>query len=306
MRQHLRFYRHRWFKAWLAMTALSAALIIMMEAVGNHAVRPAAFFYGAAAGPMALLVAVHDRTGIGTSVPGVTLVGMFLFGGGVALLLGGYFDSLLIPDGASLDILRVGWIEEPAKLVPILALALTGRHLTKAAGVALGLSCATGFAVMESMSYAWKNVDKDSAVGAGVVLFTRGLTTPFGHLVWTGMVCAIAFEVWHLAGRVVFTVTIACAFTVAATLHSINDGLLVLDVPAPVRLLFPVVAAVSYWLFHQATGDLSPRVPGGAAALAVRIATPPGLRPPAGEFAVRITAPPGLQPPAGAPPGRSA
>ncbi|MGW0063731.1 hypothetical protein ACWDTT_27825, partial [Streptosporangium sandarakinum] len=75
---------------------------------------------------------------------------------------------------------------------------------------------------------------------------------------------------------------------------------------APVRLLFPVVAAVSYWLFHQATGDLSPRVPGGVAALAVRITTPPGLRPPAGEFAVRITAPPGLQPPAGAPPGRSA
>ena len=134
MREHLRFYRHRWFKVWIAMIALSTALIAVIETVGNQAVLPAAFFYGAAAGPIALLVAIHDRTGIGNSVPGMTLIGMFLFGGGVALMIGGYFDSLLITSKNGPTILRVGWIEEAAKIVPPLAVALKGRYLTKAAG----------------------------------------------------------------------------------------------------------------------------------------------------------------------------
>ncbi|MFF0578897.1 PrsW family glutamic-type intramembrane protease [Streptosporangium saharense] len=243
---------------WIAMMALSASLIFMMEMVGNRAVMPAAFFYGAAAGPVALLVAIHDRTRIGDSVPGTTLVGMFLFGGGVALLLGGYFDALLISEKDSPTILRVGWIEEAAKFVPLLAVALTGTHLTKPAGVALGLSCATGFAIMESMSYAWKSIKQDSAVEAGMVLFMRGLTTPFSHLAWTGLVCAVAFGVWQARRRVVLTSAVTAAFAAAAVLHSLNDGLLILDLPGGVRLFFPVVAAVSYWLFHRATRDLGP------------------------------------------------
>ncbi|GAA3514519.1 RsiW-degrading membrane proteinase PrsW (M82 family) [Streptosporangium album] len=267
MREHFRFYRHRWFKVWIAMAALSAALIAMTEAVGNRAVMPAAFFYGAAAGPVGLLVAIHDRTGIGASVPGVTLVGMFLFGGGVALLLGGYFDALFIPDKHGPSILQVGWIEESAKALPLLLVALTGRHLTKAAGVALGLSCATGFAIMESMSYAWKNVDHAGAVNAGMVLFMRGLATPFSHLAWTGLICAVAFGAWQARGRIVITFSVAGAFVAAAVLHSLNDGLLTLDIPGPVRLLFLVVAAVSYWLFYRATRDLVPGAAAGPAAV---------------------------------------
>ncbi|WP_344972884.1 PrsW family glutamic-type intramembrane protease [Streptosporangium fragile] len=243
------------------MIALSFSLIAMMESVGNQAVLPAAFFYGAAAGPVALLLAIHDRTAIGVSVPSITLAGMFLFGGGVALLIGGYFDSVLIPDKNGPSILRVGWIEEPAKLVPPLAVALTGRHLTKAAGVALGLSCATGFAIMESMSYAWKSLHADDGVvGAGTVLFLRGLTTPFSHLAWTGLVCAVVFGVWQARGRVTVTPSVVAALAGAAVLHSLNDGLLVLDIPRAARLLFLVVAAVSYWLFHRATRDLNRKV----------------------------------------------
>ncbi|MEU4407830.1 PrsW family glutamic-type intramembrane protease [Streptosporangium sp. NPDC023963] len=259
MRDHLRFYRHRWFKVWIALIVLSFSLIAMMQAAGNQALLPAAFFYGAAAGPLALLLAIHDRIHVATSVPPMTLMGMFLFGGGVALLLGGYFDALFISEKNSTSILRVGWIEEPAKLVPPLAVALTGRHLTKAAGVALGLSCATGFAIMESMAYAWKSIaNHDGAVGAGTVLLLRGLSTPFSHLVWTGLVCAVAFGAWQVRGRAVVTLPVVAAFVAAATLHSLSDGLLVLDIPGPARLLFLAVAAASYWLFHRATRDLKP------------------------------------------------
>jgi len=140
------------------MLLFSAAFAAVAESTGNHAVIPAAFFYGAAAGPLALLLATHDRTGIGTAVPPMTLMSTALFGGGVALLLGGFYDALFIGHADSLKIVRVGFIEEPAKLVPVVALALTGRYLTKRAGVALGMAVATGFAVLESVAYAFADL----------------------------------------------------------------------------------------------------------------------------------------------------
>ena len=57
------------------------------------------------------------------------------------------------------------------------------------------------------------------------------------------------------------TFPIVGAFVAAAVLHSLNDGLLTMDIPGPARLLFIGVAAASYWLFYRATRDLKPRVP---------------------------------------------
>jgi len=255
----LRFYRHRWFRLWLLMVGISAALVGVLEATGNHAVEPAAFLYGAAAGPLALLVATHDRTGIGRSVPASTLLGTVLFGGAAGLLFAGFFDAELISHLNSPRIVLVGFIEEPAKLLAPVAAALSGRYLTKASGVALGLASATGFAVLESMAYAFGNL-RGGVLQAETVVLMRGLTTPFGHLAWTGLVCAVAFGVWERRGRVVITPAIVAAFLVAAVLHSANDTVITRfrGVPAAVHLLYLLVAVVSYVLFHRVTRDLKP------------------------------------------------
>ncbi|RFU83914.1 PrsW family intramembrane metalloprotease [Streptomyces triticagri] len=252
------FLRNRWFRVWLLMLLLSLAFALVAKGTGNTAVVPASFFYGAAAGPVALLVATQDRTGIATSVPALTLMSAGLFGGGVALLLGGFYDALLIGVDDSLEILRVGFIEEPAKLVPVLAMALTGKVISKRAGVMTGLVVATGFAVLESVSYAFSNMHHDNVFAADGVLLMRGLTTPFGHLVWTGAVCAAAFAVWERRGKVVVTPSILGVFVAVCVLHSLNDGLLVMhDVPVAAHLLYLLVALASYLLFRRLTRDLS-------------------------------------------------
>jgi hypothetical protein len=68
----------------------------------------------------------------------------------------------------------------------------------------------------------------------------------------------VVFGAWQARGRAVLTVPIVVAFVTAAMLHSLSDGLLVLDIPGPARLLFLVVAVASYWLFHRATRDMKP------------------------------------------------
>ncbi|RII14236.1 hypothetical protein DSC45_21345 [Streptomyces sp. YIM 130001] len=252
------FLRSRWFHVWLLMLLLSLAFALVAKGTGNVAVVPASFFYGAAAGPVALLVATHHRTGIATSAPALTLMGAGLFGGGVALLLGGFYDALLIGVDDSVEILRVGFIEEPAKLVPVLVMALTGKVISKRAGVMAGLMVATGFAVLESVSYAFSNMHHDNVFAADGILLMRGLTTPFSHLVWTGAICAAAFAVWERRGKVVVTPGILGVFVLVCILHSANDGLLVMhDVPGVAHLLYLLVSVVSYVLYRRLTRDLT-------------------------------------------------
>ncbi|MFE9773409.1 PrsW family glutamic-type intramembrane protease [Streptomyces sp. NPDC005931] len=247
----------RWMRVWWATMALSLLLAAVAHSTGNSFVLPAAFFYGAAAGPIALLVATQDRTGIAASVPAVTLLGTFLFGGGVAIVLGGFFDALFVHPLDGPRILRVGFIEEPAKILTVIAVAAIGGYRTKRSGLALGLATATGFAVMESMAYALATVPK-GVFRAETVELVRGLTTPFGHLAWTGFFCAVAFGVWERRGRMVLTLPIAGVFLLVCLLHSLNDALLTLhDVPVAVHLLYGVVAATSYVLFHRSTRDLT-------------------------------------------------
>jgi len=236
------------------MLLFAAAFAGIAQGLGNQAVIPASFFFGAAAGPVALLVATHDRIGIGTAAPMLTLVETGLFGGGVALLLGGLFDELLTGSSAA-SVAPVGFIEEPAKLVPVVVIAMRKHLLSKRSGVALGMAVATGFAVLESMSYAYQQLHGKHVLDADAVLLTRGLTTPFSHLAWTGIFCAVAFAVWQRRGKVVVTPAIVGALLLVCVLHSANDVLLSLSA-AVAHLLYVVVAVVSYWVFHRLTRDL--------------------------------------------------
>lgn len=116
--------------------------------------------------------------------------------------------------------LAVGVVEEAAKLVvpAVLVIALRGRR--PADGVVLGVAAGGGFAVLETMGYAFV-----ALVGSGGdlaalddVLLVRGLLSPAAHMAWTGFAVA---GLWRAAeGRwrpgasaaavVAFVVAVAC------------------------------------------------------------------------------------------------
>jgi RsiW-degrading membrane proteinase PrsW (M82 family) len=254
----LQFFKRPWFRTWLSMTVLAVLMAVIMLTTGNEAVVPAALFYGAAAAPLAFAMATDTRTGFVTSVPPGALLGMFLFGGGISLAVGGFFDAEFIRDVNGPTILVVGFIEELAKFAPVLAVALTGRYLAVRSGVALGFATALGFAVLESMSYGLQAELSDGITAAEATLIGRGLTEPFGHLAWTGLLCALAFTSWQKRGRVTLTAGLVGGYLLVALLHSANDGLLTYESDNPVLLLaYLAVAVASYVLFRRGTRGLT-------------------------------------------------
>lgn len=254
----LQFFRRPWFRTWLSMTALAVLMSVVMVTTDNEAVIPAALFYGAAAAPLAFAMATQSRTGFVTSVPPSLLLGMFLFGGGISLALGGFFDAEFIRDLNSPAILVVGFIEELAKFLPVLAVALTGRYLDVRCGVALGFATAMGFAVLESMSYGLQAELADGITAAEGTLIGRGLTEPFGHLAWTGLLCALAFSSWQKRGKVTLTAPLIGGYLLVALLHSANDALLTYESENPILILgYLAVAVTSYVLFRLSTRSLT-------------------------------------------------
>jgi RsiW-degrading membrane proteinase PrsW (M82 family) len=258
----LRFFTRPWFRTWLSMTLLAVLMAVIMLTTGNQAVVPAALFYGAAAAPLAFAMATHTRTAFALSVPPGVLLGMFLFGGGIALAFGGFFDAEFIRDVDGPAIMVVGFIEELAKFLPVLALAVTGRYLAVRSGVALGFAAALGFAVLESMSYGLQAELSDGITAAESTLIGRGLTEPFGHLAWTGLLCALAFTSWRRRGRVTLTAGFAGGYLLVALLHSANDALLAYESDNPVLLLgYLAVAVAGYVLFRLGTRGLTRTAP---------------------------------------------
>jgi RsiW-degrading membrane proteinase PrsW (M82 family) len=254
----IQFFKRPWFLTWLSMTVLAVLMATIMLTTDNEALIPAALFYGAAAAPLAFAMATHTRTGFATSVPPAVLLGMFLFGGGIALAVGGFLDAEFIRDLSGPEILWVGFFEEFAKFLPVLAVALAGRYRDVRAGVALGFASALGFAVMESMSYGLQAELSDGISAAERTLIGRGLTEPFGHLAWTGLLCALAFTSWQKQGRVTVTPGLLGGYILVALLHSANDGLLTYESENPVLILgYVAVVVTSYILFRLATRILT-------------------------------------------------
>ncbi|WP_419995043.1 PrsW family glutamic-type intramembrane protease [Streptomyces boninensis] len=254
----IRFFKRPWFLVWLSMTALAVLMAVIMLTTDNEAVVPAALFYGAAAAPLAFAMATHTRTGFATSVPPAALLGTFLFGGGASLALGGFLDEEFIQSTDGPRIFLVGFIEELAKFVPVLAIALAGRYLAVRSGVALGFATALGFAVLESMDYGLQSELADGITSAELTLIGRGLTEPFGHLAWTGLLCALAFTRWQKRGKVTLAPSVVGGYVLVALLHSANDGLLVYEAERPILLLgYLAVAVASYVLFRLGTRGLT-------------------------------------------------
>jgi RsiW-degrading membrane proteinase PrsW (M82 family) len=148
-------------------------------------------------------------------------------------------------------VLAVGLIEEAVKLIVPLAFLLTHRRDRHPAdGLLLGVASGAGFAVLETMGYAFVVLIQSQGDVAAVqqVLFERGVLSPAAHMAWTGLTAAAlwraAIEHWRPRALLGF----AAVYLVAVLLHTAWDV-------APNLPVDIVVAAVSlvllWWTTHR-------------------------------------------------------
>jgi RsiW-degrading membrane proteinase PrsW (M82 family) len=222
---------------------------------------PAMILIGASVVPATFVTYVAARDGR-WRVPASVLAGTALFGGVLGTVVAGRWEYDTLRRLGAVPVLAIGVAEEAAKLiVPVLLVFLlprlssythrarpdwTGVHplVDPADGVVIGVAAGMGFAVVETMGYAFVSILAHHSIG-GIeqLLFERGLLSPVCHAAWTGLTSAALWR-WVAGARHGARHFIA-TFILAVLLHATWDGLQIL----PVMLVVVLISGIG--LMHE-------------------------------------------------------
>lgn len=296
----------RWPRPWVFfrtfLVALGAyiAFVAAWNRFGNVKLLPGIIFVGSFAIPFATLILFFELN-VRRNISLYQIGRLVALGGAASILL-----SLLgyqVASGFKLDWLGAsvaGLVEEPGKLL-VLAFVINNRKYRSILnGLLLGAAVGAGFAAFESAGYAFlyllEHVSVSMQYNGAVTLqlndiaamrqliMSRGLLSPFGHIVWTGMSAAALWRVmgndpfrWEMLKDPRFT----RVFAAAILLHMIWDSPLQLPFDGLYILLGAVAWVVVLGLVQEGLEELRSRQSaaraGTVAAEAGQLPSPPSV-----------------------------
>jgi protease PrsW len=203
-------------------------LLILVErtliATSDPNYAPSVILLGAFLVPVTFVTYLYERLpSWDVSLPSLAVC--FLWGGVLGTVVAGTLEFDVARALGFLPKLAIGLIEESAKLIVPLGFYFFGRYRSEAAGIVLGVTTAAGFAALETMGYGFVSL-LESKGNLGVldeVLLVRGLSSPAGHMSWTGLVCAVLWRERLKAGHATLDWRVLGAFLTAVILHALWD-----------------------------------------------------------------------------------
>ncbi len=220
----MRVLRRRWFQIFASGLVLLFLVERTLVATTNPNYVPSVILLGAFLVPVTFLTYLYERMPA-WEVPLPPLAVCFLWGGVLGTVVAGTLEYDVARLLGFLPKLGIGLIEESAKLIVPLVFYLIGRYRSEAAGILLGVATAAGFAALETMGYGFVSL-LSSKGNLGVldeVLLVRGLTSPAGHMAWTGLVCAVVWRERLRVGHATLNWRVGGAFLTAVILHALWD-----------------------------------------------------------------------------------
>lgn len=216
--------------SWCAVLVVGFGLFELLRrallASSNPHLVPALIFVGATVVPTAFVVFIFGRP-VSFDVSGGALATIAAAGGVVGIVVAGTLEYDTLRYLGLFSMLGVALIEETAKLiVPALVLLLMRRYQLPADGLLLGVASGAGFAVLETMGYAFVALINSNGHVSAVdgVLALRGVLSPAGHMAWSGLAAAAlgvaVVEHWSRAA----TTRLALASGSAVALHTAWDS----------------------------------------------------------------------------------
>jgi protease PrsW len=220
-------HARRW--SWLLVLLVGAILFEIVRrsivSTGNPNLVPSLILLGAAVVPAAFVVFIAGRRLV-FEVSGGTVALTALIGGVIGVVTAGVLEYSTLRRLGTLPMTGVGLIEEFAKLlVPAALFLVVRRHLHPADGLLLGVASGAGFAVLETMGYAFV-VLLQSKGNLGVVdnvLFVRGILSPAAHMAWTGIAAAALWDAGAHRWKGAAGTRFVGAFLVVVGLHTAWD-----------------------------------------------------------------------------------
>jgi RsiW-degrading membrane proteinase PrsW (M82 family) len=162
---------------------------------------------------------------------GALVVRAFIFGGVLGVIAAALVESILIPSAGWTMFFAVGLIEEGAKLLALMIIARGLGTRTIRDGIVLGAAVGFGFAALESSGYAFNAlvvIENGRPVGLSLsdLVFAellRGVLSPLGHGLWTGVLGGVLFaELPHGGWRP--TPRLIVAYLFVSVLHGLFDS----------------------------------------------------------------------------------
>jgi protease PrsW len=216
--------RRRWLQLLLSGLVLLFLVERTLVATGDPNYVPSAILLGAFLVPVTFTTYLYERLP-SWDVPLPAIAICFVWGGVLGTVVAGTLEYDVIRTLGFLPKLGIGVIEESAKLILPLVFYFLGRYRSEAAGIVLGVTTAAGFAALETMGYGFVSL-LQSKGNLGIldeVLLVRGLSSPAGHMSWTGLVCAVLWRERLKAGHATLNWRVGGAFLTAVVLHALWD-----------------------------------------------------------------------------------
>src|SRR5262245_23666974 len=229
--------------------AVAGLLYLLLALTGEPNLVPVTLLAMSAAVPATIicfLVEKYDRTGISF----FTLVVTFLAGGTVGVIAA--VIGFIVGGVATLNQLTgpvfAGLYEEPAKFLGTAWRSRHPKYDRPMDGLILGTVSGVGFAVFETAGYGFASLTEEEG-GLGAVLLTmvvRGLTSPFAHGIWAGILAAAFWQCGRDLPRAFRSKEFWFAVLWAVGLHAIwNAG-------ADVSFLLMLVSGgLGVWQYRQ-------------------------------------------------------
>lgn len=246
-----------WPRPWIFFRALAASILLYMILSGgfqyfkNPNLIPGMMVMGTLAVPFSALLFFYE-VNVRQNVSLYQVLRLFFLGGILSLIISLVFFAWAgdIVTG-SWEASMAGPIEESGKLLALILVARSPRYHYKLNGLLMGAAIGTGFAVFESMGYAFNNLhDGFAYVARGVHvnpiqmmtdnIFNRGVLSPFGHIVWTAIAGA---ALWRAKGAQPFRMSMLLngkfwhLFLIPVILHVLWNSPLLLNIPYHGRFL---------------------------------------------------------------------
>ncbi|GIJ46854.1 hypothetical protein Val02_37400 [Virgisporangium aliadipatigenens] len=197
-----------------------------LVATGDPLYLPALFVVGAATTPLAFAVYVSRLAGpVRVSARAVALYA--LWGGVVGTVVAGVLETGTARVLGGVPTPFVGLFEESAKLLLPLAVVPFVRYLRhrESDGLLIGVAIGVGFAVLETMGYAFVTLLQSHGNLAAMdhLLIERGILAPAGHAAWTGLAVAALWR-FGLQRTVRSFLGFAGTFALVVALHATWDA----------------------------------------------------------------------------------
>ncbi len=214
-----------WIKIILITGLFYVLVLVALVLTQNPNLFPTLVMIGNFMVPVAYVAFFYERRHLSSlGLPTVAMA--FVYGGLLGVLAASILEPFFIRQMDVIGTLKVGFIEEFAKILGVIVIARRRRHDAEMDGLILGAAVGMGFAALESNGYAFTAfLSSHGSLSATVfVTLLRGILSPLGHGTWTAILASVLFRE-SKDRRFRIDLPVIGAYILVSVLHALWDGL---------------------------------------------------------------------------------